>query len=64
MWKKRVLTLLLFSALLFVMACDDGDLPFPPKQDKARVMVVHASPDAPGVAVGRRIVCQKFGIPQ
>ena len=48
---KRMLVLVLFSAVLFVFACDPGDFPFPPDEDLARVMVIHASPDAPPVDV-------------
>ncbi len=46
---KRMLVLVLFSLMLVVLACDK--VPFPPDPNRARVMVIHASPDAPAVDV-------------
>lgn len=45
---NRLLATLLAPLMLFVVACDDDDNPILP-QPEAQVLVVHASPDAPGV---------------
>lgn len=48
---KRSLIFLLMAgvALLTIVACSDGNFPFPPAKNMAQVMLIHASPDAPGV---------------
>ena len=46
---KRVMIFMTATAvMLMIAACDNGNLPLPPKKS-AQVMLIHASPDAPGV---------------
>jgi hypothetical protein len=45
---KKILSLLTLPAILFSLACSDDDNPANPVIE-ANVLVVHASPDAPGV---------------
>lgn len=44
----RISSILLLPLLFFSMSCDDDDNPTTP-QPQSNVLVVHASPDAPGV---------------
>jgi hypothetical protein len=46
---KSILMLLLFSAFFVTSCSDDDNNPSTPILEKANVLVVHASPDAPGV---------------
>ena len=49
MLKTNLVALILLMFLLFI-ACDDGSFPIDP-ENYGHVMVIHASPDAPGVDV-------------
>jgi hypothetical protein len=62
---KNLFLVVAFSLMLFVVACDDYPFPIDPGKDFARVMITHASPDAPNVDVylDEKLFAEDFAYP-